>query len=374
MASRIYEFSIDDAKIDPKTSTIRQVSLITLGEAKGHETKNGEQIWVDGTTLNQVFNCLTQMGSLKLKADHGSGVFSTAGWIDNFEKSGSKIIGELHVYESEPEKNRLFEIAAKNPDHLGLSLEFSGEDEVLGNKAFARCDEVSAVALVSEPAANSSLFSKNDEKLDKVYRNDRQRSMATKKNLDDATQAAGDPIAEMAKKFDEFCNKYNEDKAELDGRLKKFDDFLTNSDGKGNIDGDGRNIDPNVTPVVVNDDSATKKDQTKMSSDEKDEDMKDDDKKDDKVNKAAEMAANKAVREFAASLGIKQSIVSGVGKGLTDGKSSEKKFETLVTERTKELKGNKTQAMIECLNEFPAEYAEYRKNFVKVETKNTRTL
>lgn len=372
MASRAYDFSIGDSNIDSETSTISKVSLISIGQAKGHQLDSGEQIWVDGKTLDQIYSCLVEMGTLKLKVDHGSGVMSTAGWIDGFEKKGSKIIGDMHVYDAEPEKLRMFEIAEKNPDHLGLSLEFSGDDEVLGNKAFARCDEVSAVALVSEPAANSSLFEKSTKSVDSTNKNGNTKNMATKKNLD-AAEAPGDPIAEMSKKFGEFCTRYEADQADRDAKMKKFDDYLNNNDGKAAISGEGRNIDPNVTPVVVNDDKSAESDK-EFSDDEKDEDEKDDDKKDDKVNKSAlEALENRLTKKFAASLGTKIPI-AGTGAGLTAGSASKKNFSEIVEGRTKELKGDKVKAMLECLKEFPAEYAESRKKFLKVEPKATRYL
>jgi len=373
MASRAYEFSIEESKVDAPNGTIRQVSLISLGRAKGHQTDDGEQIWVDGKTLDQIFDCLTELGTLKLKIDHGSGVMSTAGWFDQFEKTSSKILGDMHVYDAEPERKRMFEIAQKNPDHLGLSLEFEGDDEVMGNKAFARCDEVSAAALVSEPAANSSLFEKNKDGVDKKDAKVHKVTMANKTKLV-AAEAAGDPIAEMSKKFGDFCKQYSDDKKALDDRMKKFDDFLTNDDGEGAIDGDGRNIDPNVTPVVTNDDKSSEGKNNEMSDDEKDEDMKDDDKKDDEVNKSAlEAMETRITKKLAASLGTKIPP-AGVGPGITGGKTAKKEFSAIVEERTKELKGNKVQAMLECLKEFPQEYAESRKKILTVNPKATRYL
>lgn len=357
----LHEFSIelDDAKIDSKTSTIRQVSLISLGEAKGHETPNGKQIWVDGKTLSQVFDCLTRMGSLKLKADHGTGVFSIVGWVDGFEKNGSQVLGDMHLYDAEPEKERLFEIAKKNPTHLGLSLEFSGDDEELGDKAYARCDEAFAVALVPEAAANKSLFEKSKKIVDSRKKSGNNKPMA-KKNFEEKQEEMGDPIEEMGKRFEEFCNKYNADKEELNSRLKKFDEAIS---------GEGRNIDPNIKTEVKSDDTSVKDDQKTF---EADEDKKDDDKKDDKVNKTdLEAAINLAVKKFAASIGATQLQKSGAAESQATGK---KNFEELVAIRTKELKGDKTKAMGECLKEFKTEYAEYRKKFLKVEPKTTNYL
>ena len=368
MASRAYDFSIDGGNIDSANSTIKKVSLISIGEARGHKLESGEQIWVDGKTLNQVFDCLTQMGTLKLKVDHGSGVMSTAGWIDGFEKKGSKIVGDMHVYDAEPEKNRMFEIADKNPDHLGLSLEFSGDDEVLGNKAFARCDEVSAVALVSEPAANSSLFEKSKHFVDTKAEKSKNTSMSKKTKLD-ATGSEGDvKTPDRSALFESFCKKYADDT----DMMKKFDDFLTNSDGKAAPTG---TIDPNVTPVVVDDDKSA---ESVTNFEDKDEDEKDDDKKDNKVNEKAMSAAidaavEKRLKQFAASLGTKIPP-AGTGAGLTAGNASKKNFSEIVEARAKELKGDKTKAMLECLKEFPVEYAESRKKFLKVEPKATRYL
>jgi hypothetical protein len=133
---------------------IPNVSLISLGEAKGHG------VYVDKVCLQQVLARLRQLGDVKVKVDRGSGTMSTVGYMDNFSMStdGTKVIGNLHIYDSEPNKPRILEIAQKKPHHMGMSLEFEGVDQTLNGKTFARCSDISAVALVSDPAANKSLF------------------------------------------------------------------------------------------------------------------------------------------------------------------------------------------------------------------------
>jgi hypothetical protein len=152
---------------------IRGASLISIGEAKGHDC------FVDATTLRQVYGILEQKRDLKVKLDHESGVMSTAGYADNFKMSNGKILADVHIYESEPNAGRILEIANKKPHHLGLSLEFEGEDETVGGKCYARASDVSAVALVSDPAANDSLF----EKLDKKKKFIQSDNMRTKTNF-----------------------------------------------------------------------------------------------------------------------------------------------------------------------------------------------
>jgi len=152
-------YSLQTPSVNEGDGVINGVSLIKTGNADGHFDRKGRQEVVDETTLQQVFAHCKQLGSVKVKADHGSGVFSTIGWVDNFGLTNDKVIGDFHIYENEPQRARLLEIASKNPSHMGMSLEFEGADEPSGDKAFSRCERILAVALVSDPAANSSLFS-----------------------------------------------------------------------------------------------------------------------------------------------------------------------------------------------------------------------
>lgn len=141
--------------VDRAAKTIHGVSVASVGEAKGHN------IYLDDTTLKQLKSCAeTYKGGLKVKADHGSGVFSTMGLLKNFSLDGNQLRADFEVFGSSAEMEKLFDMAEKIPDTFGFSVAFSGEDQTIGKKLFARCEEIYSADLVSEPAANpTGLFS-----------------------------------------------------------------------------------------------------------------------------------------------------------------------------------------------------------------------
>ncbi len=64
------------------------------------------------------------------------------------------------MLKSEPNSAKLLEMAETIPDTFGLSVAFSGPDEVIGGKTYNRCTELYNAALVDVPAANpTGLFS-----------------------------------------------------------------------------------------------------------------------------------------------------------------------------------------------------------------------
>jgi len=134
-----------------------------MGDAKGHFDKKGRQVIIDDVTLDQLFKECKKLGKIKVKANHGSGVFEVIGWADNFALQASKVIADVHIYEAETNRSRILEIADKNPTHMGISMEFTGDDKARGEVCLSRCDGVLAAALVDDPAANSSLFSAKAE-------------------------------------------------------------------------------------------------------------------------------------------------------------------------------------------------------------------
>jgi hypothetical protein len=152
------------SRVNREKNIINGVSLVSLGEARGHN-KNA-----DATTLQQVRDCAKQYkGGLRVKFNpytfnHGDA--SLAGFIppDTIEISGDRVVGDMHVYAAFPHKDYLYEIAERAPDNFGLSIEFSGETEQIGDHFFARCEEIFAAALVDLPAANpTGLFAAKDE-------------------------------------------------------------------------------------------------------------------------------------------------------------------------------------------------------------------
>ena len=140
------------------------MSLVSLGEARGHNKQ------ADQKTLEQVRDCAKQYkGGLRVKFNpytfnHGDG--SLAGYIapDSIQVKDNQVIGDMHVYGAFPHKDYLYEIAERAPDNFGLSIEFNGDTEQIGENFFARCDEIFAATVVDLPAANpTGLFAAKDE-------------------------------------------------------------------------------------------------------------------------------------------------------------------------------------------------------------------
>lgn len=145
--------------VDRQSAVISGVSVITAGiEALGHGS------YIDATTLSQMESCAkTYAGGLKVVDRHTKGsdsIFSTVGSLRNFRVEGNQLKADLHLLKSEPNSAKLLEMAETIPDTFGLSVAFSGPDEVIGGKTYNRCTELYNAALVDVPAANpTGLFS-----------------------------------------------------------------------------------------------------------------------------------------------------------------------------------------------------------------------
>jgi hypothetical protein len=292
-----------DSPIDAENGIIRKCSLIKIGAADGHFDKEGRQETVDEKTLTQVFEYCQQAESIKVKLDHGSGVLSTVGYVKNFSIENGKVVGDFHIYETADEKNRILEVAAKNPHHMGMSLEFEGADEVKGDKAFSRCSRVLTVALVSDPAANTSLFSAI------------KTETTTNTKMEDETKteevSLEDRMNELSKKFEDFTAKF----------AKKFED-------------EEKETELEVPATDAKDDPAplnppTEEDETK------------------KIELAAKRGAEEAIKQFTAKFGT-----TALGKaGSPAAPQKEKHFEEHVTDiALKEFSGDTTKARAAVLS------------------------
>lgn len=149
------------AEIDAAAGIVSGVSVITVGEARGHykldDKGNLAPMMVDGKTLQQVKACAEQFeGGLKIKLDHGSGAGAIVGVLKNFRIDGDKLRADMHLLETSPHRAYVLELAATMPDSVGLSIVFSGESEFANGCAYARCTELYSCDLVDEPAANPS--------------------------------------------------------------------------------------------------------------------------------------------------------------------------------------------------------------------------
>ena len=156
MIKFVSRLDLNGSRIDRDAGIIKGVSLIALGDARGHNKA------VDQKTLETVRDCAKLYdGGLRVKFNpttftHGAG--SLAGRIPpaTISIKDGKTVGDLHLYKALPSeiKEYLFEIAEETPGNIGLSIEFSGDDETIDDNKFARCSEIYAATIVDLPAAN----------------------------------------------------------------------------------------------------------------------------------------------------------------------------------------------------------------------------
>ena len=142
---------------------IEGVSIISIGEAKGHG------LYVDETTLMQVKECAeTYKGGVKVNLDHGAGIKDIVGFVNNFRIVGKQLLGDLNLLETSPMRDYVMEISSKLPDTFGISIAFTGPIREVEGLAFASCTELYSADLVQTPAANATgLFSFTAKQVDK---------------------------------------------------------------------------------------------------------------------------------------------------------------------------------------------------------------
>ena len=161
--------SLAESKVDREAGIIAGVSVISVGEAKGHG------MFVDGTTLEQVkLSAEQHEDGVKVKTDHWSGFNGIVGVIKNFSIDGDKLRGDLHLLENHEAREKVLEMAEKMPSQFGISISFSGQaetkpvenDGITSEVKFARCESLEACDLVDSPAANASGLFSNAESRD----------------------------------------------------------------------------------------------------------------------------------------------------------------------------------------------------------------
>jgi hypothetical protein len=143
-------------------NVIEGVSIISIGEAKGHG------LFVDEQTLIEVKECAENYrGGVKVNLDHGAGIKDIVGFVNNFRIEGEQLLGDLNLLETSPMRDYVLEISNKLPDTFGISISFSGPIEEIDGINFARCTELYSADLVQTPAANATgLFSFTAKQVD----------------------------------------------------------------------------------------------------------------------------------------------------------------------------------------------------------------
>ena len=195
---------------------IKSVSILTAGEAKGHD------LLIDQTSLQQALAVANTMGRIKVTNGHGvKQVMDILGFIDGFRIEGDRLMGDLTLFNTN-EAQFVQHLAEVLPEGFGLSLTFSGVPEEKEGNRFARVTEIYDISVVSTPAANPagifSAFTAVDIK--KLQMNE--APVEVKKELSEPTVVVPAPAPEP-----EATPSPAEAKAELgDGMYKKDEEKM----------------------------------------------------------------------------------------------------------------------------------------------------
>jgi hypothetical protein len=129
------------------------VSILTVGEAKGHD------LLIDQTSLEQALAVAQAMKRIKVTMGHGAQVDGILGYIDGFVIKGDRLMGDLTLF-STTQAQFVQHLATVLPEGFGLSLTFSGVPAEVGGNRYARVSEIYDISVVSTPAANpAGMFS-----------------------------------------------------------------------------------------------------------------------------------------------------------------------------------------------------------------------
>lgn len=157
-------------RVDREAKVIHGYSVMSLGEAKGHG------MVVDDQTLNELVTLgnASQAG-VKTRVRHpdpshdGFGRF--VGKTKNFRRDGDRVIADLHVSEASfksPEGDLgtyVMELAANDDDSFGASPEVrhTRQKTSHGLAPSMRLKQLTAIAIVDDPATNKGFFSAIEE-------------------------------------------------------------------------------------------------------------------------------------------------------------------------------------------------------------------
>jgi hypothetical protein len=124
------------------------ISVATVGPALGHE------MFVDDVTLLQAEQAGQAGSPVKVFVDHDESIDSLIGLLNNFRIEEDQLRADLELLSAHPQAEFYAEILSKAPGRVGFSMAFSGRPEEVGDRRFARVENLVSVDLVSRPAAN----------------------------------------------------------------------------------------------------------------------------------------------------------------------------------------------------------------------------
>lgn len=128
--------------------------MITAGPALGHD------MMIDAETLNQVQLLGEASEPVKVLADHSNQIDRIIGMLYGFRIDGNRVRADLELLSNHPDVEYFSELIQKLPDQIGFSISFSGIPEEDDNgMRMARVNDLLSVDLVTEAAANASVYS-----------------------------------------------------------------------------------------------------------------------------------------------------------------------------------------------------------------------
>jgi hypothetical protein len=103
--------------------------------------------------------------------DHDESIDSLIGLLSNFRIEEDQLRADLELLSAHPQAEFYAEILSKAPGRVGFSMAFSGKPEEVGDRRFARVENLVSVDLVSRPAANrEGVFRAGTEPLDRMHK------------------------------------------------------------------------------------------------------------------------------------------------------------------------------------------------------------
>ena len=124
------------------------ISVATVGPALGHE------MFVDDVTLLQAEQAGLAGSPVKVFVDHDESIDSLIGFLSAFRIEEDQLRADLELLSAHPQADFYAEILTKAPGRVGFSMTFAGKPEEVGDRRFARVENLVSVDLVSRPAAN----------------------------------------------------------------------------------------------------------------------------------------------------------------------------------------------------------------------------
>lgn len=245
-----YQLDAMPGAVDSEAGTMRDVTIIAFGEAKGHDA------FIDDRTLEGAIKLL--MGkSLKAYVTHdnayGDRTLGEIGLFGGFYLQDGKIkAATFQAFDSfkkdEPEKyNRLFELAQMAPEEFGISIVFTGslawplrsgddmefEDDTPPDGAVReipsiRVSSIESADFVAKPAATPSLFNQDGEQLDEssIGNMDEEKTLETEETEEAATEEVVAEVTEDEPTEAEETEEAAEETEEVAEESEESDDAL----------------------------------------------------------------------------------------------------------------------------------------------------